>query len=66
MDEINAKAYNPNDCFCQSQYCKFKKDNMCTKYNKRIIGTSLCEGFEMDEKINCIYYDDEDNLLGGE
>lgn len=50
MEETNARTYNPNNCFCQSQYCKFKKDNMCTKYNKRIIGTYLCEGFEMDEE----------------
>ena len=50
MNIINADARNPENCFCQSQYCKFKKDNVCTKYNKRIIGTSECEGFEMDEE----------------
>ena len=51
MDEINAKARNPQNCFCQSRYCKFRKNNHCEKYNKRIIGTSICEGFK--ENKNC-------------
>ena len=46
MEKTNTYYDNSNDCFCQSQYCKFKKDNTCTKYNKRIIGTAECEDFE--------------------
>ena len=49
MEGINTYYDNPNDCFCQSQYCKFKKNNNCTKYNKRIIGTAECEGYEVRE-----------------
>ena len=51
MSVVNAKTMNPYDCFCQSQYCKFKKYNHCEKYNKRIIGTAECEGFEENENF---------------
>ena len=50
MSIINIDTRNPENCFCQSQYCKFKKYNECTKYNKHIIGTAECDGFEADEK----------------
>ena len=46
MSEINTKDINTDNCFCQSRYCKFRKDNHCEKYNKHIIGTAICEGFE--------------------
>lgn len=52
MSIINADNRNPENCFCQSQYCKFKKDNECVKYNKHIIGTAICEGYEENPNID--------------